>query len=720
MTKNVASHLVLLITAAAVVACGSGEPAKPKAPAASNTTRTYGVIPVPRGIEAREGSLRVAGGTDVVFSGGDVARQSAQYFVDLTQRHLMLGLSAPVDGQPKNGAINFVLSADQQTTKDLGDEGYSLDATPERITITAAGPAGLFYGGVTLWQVMTGRAQQGIGVEVPALRITDSPRFVWRGLMLDSARHFQSVAYVKQFIDWMALHKMNTLHWHLTDDQGWRIEIKKYPKLTSVGAWRVPAGPAARADIDPKTGKPRVIGGFYTQDQVRDIVAYAAARHITVVPEIEMPGHATAAVVAYPQLGVTSNPPDAVPEEWGIFPTLFNVEESTFTFLEDVLAEVIELFPGQYIHVGGDEALKDEWHDSPRVQERMKALKFDDGRGIKDEHELQSYFIQRMEKFINSKGRKLIGWDEILEGGLAPNATVMSWRGIDGAIAAAQAGHDTVLSPAPDLYFDHWQSPGDLSPGRSDTLSLEMVYKFNPIPEKIPEAQRKHILGLQANLWAEFMRSEDRVTYMAYPRVAALSEVQWSVPGRIDWDNFQKRLEWQLRRYDKLGIRYAREVPTNPGESRRVSHDLEQCGGGYLLSLEDDAPIREERAVFLVNITNPCWIWRGADLTKYGRVRVTVGQIPFNFQIGKDAANITLHKPTTPHGELELRLDNCDGPRFDFASLEPAVKDHALTRLAPILIGKQEGKHDLCFRFTRAKVDPIWVISSIELIARED
>ena len=720
MIKNVASHLVLLITAAVVVACGSREPAKPKAPPASNTTRTYGIIPVPRGIEARDGAIRVAGGTGVVFSGGDAAKQTAQYFVDLTQRHLTLGLSSPVDGQPKNGAINFVLAADPQTTRDLGNEGYSLDVTPERITITAAKPAGLFYGGVTLWQVMTGKAQQGIGVEVPALRITDSPRFAWRGLMLDSVRHFQSVEYVKQFIDWMSLHKMNTLHWHLTDDQGWRIEIKKYPKLTTVGGWRVPAGPAARANIDPKTGKPRMIGGFYTQDQVRDIVAYAAARHVTVVPEIEMPGHATAAVVAYPQLGVISNPPKAVPEEWGIFPTLFNVEESTFTFLEDVLAEVIELFPGQYIHVGGDEALKDEWHESARVQARMKELKFDDGREIKDEHELQSYFIQRMQKFISGKGRKLIGWDEILEGGLAPNATVMSWRGIDGAIAAANAGHDTVLSPAPDLYFDHWQSAGDLSPGRSDTLSLQMVYKFNPIPDKIPEAQRKHILGLQANLWAEFMRTEDRVTYMAYPRVAALSEVQWSVPERIDWDNFQKRLEWQLRRYDQMGIRYAREVPTTPGESRRVSHDLEQCGGGYLLSLEDDAPIEGERAVFLVNISNPCWIWKGADLTKYGRVRVTVGQIPFNFQIGKDAANIPLHKPATRHGELEMRLDKCDGPRFDYASLEPAAKSHAITRLPPIIVGKQEGPHDLCFRFTRAKVDPIWVISSIELLPRED
>lgn len=706
---KIASHvsrLVVLSCVALMVACGSRESAAPQAAAPRKPTRTYGIIPVPRDIQSGEGTLRVAGGTDVVFV-GEQARQPAQYFIDLTQSQIQLGLSAPRAGEAKGGAVNFVLDAQSKH----GDEGYSLVVTKDRVTITAAKPAGLFYGGVTLWQIMTGRAQQGIGVEVPVLSITDAPRFKWRGLMLDSARHFQPPEYVKQFIDWMALHKLNVFHWHLTDDQGWRIQIRKYPKLTSVGAWRVPAGAAPRADIDPKTGKPRVIGGFYTQEQVRDIVAYAAARNIIVVPEIEMPGHASAAVVAYPELGVTK-PPREVPADWGIYPTLFNVEETTFAFLEDVLAEVIELFPGPYIHVGGDEALKDEWHASPRVQARMKEL------GVQDEHALQSYFIQRMEKFVNAKGRKLIGWDEILEGGLAPNATVMSWRGIDGAIAAAQAGHDTVLSPAPDLYFDHWQSRGDLSPGRSDTLSLEMVYDFDPLPAKIPPAQHQHVLGLQANLWAEFMRTPDRVTYMAYPRVAALAEVAWSPTERIDWKNFQQRLEWQLRRYDKLGIRYAREVATSPGERRRVSHDLEQCGEGYLLSLEDDAPIEGERGVFLVNITNPCWIWRGVDLDKYGSMRVTVGQIPFNFQIGKDAAKIPLHKPRTPHGELEVRLDGCEGAPVESVSLEPAVRHQALSSLPAFPLGEQRGKHDLCFRFTRAKVDPIWVIGSLELIPR--
>ncbi len=704
MKKTYISWLVLGLSAALVAACGSSAPTPKKT--AAVPVPNLGLIPMPRDIAGATGTFQLAANTDVVYSGGEGAASAAAYFVGLATEQKLVALSKPQEGKPGSGDIGFVLGGDDS----LGSEGYSLTVTSSAITITAPTPEGLFYGAVTLWQIITAKPLQGVSILVPAVSIVDAPRFSWRGLMLDSARHYQSPEYIKQFIDWMALHKLNVLHWHLTDDQAWRLEIKKYPRLTSVGAWRVPAGPAARADIDAATGKPRLYGGFYTQEQVRDIVAHAASRHITVLPEIEMPGHATAAVVAYPRLGVTDKPPTAVPEEWGIFPTLFNVDESTFGFLEDVLTEVMQLFPSAYIHVGGDEALKDEWHASPKVQARMKEL------GVKDEHALQSYFIQRMEKFLSSKGRKLIGWDEILEGGLAPNATVMSWRGIDGAIAAAKAGHDTVLSPAPDLYLDHWQSPGDISPGRSNTLSLKDVYLFNPEPASIASEQRKHILGLQGNLWAEMMRTEARVTYMAYPRAAALAEVGWSPANRIQWEDFQKRLDKQLTRYASLGLVNAREVGFEPGPRRRVSHDLEQCGGGYLLSLEDDAPLVGERATFLVNITDPCWIWRGADLTNVKSIRVVVGQIPFNFQIGKDAANIPLPKPATPEGEFEVRLDDCKSAPIATASLKPAVSNYGLTPLPPILIDKTEGKHDLCFRFTRAKVDPIWGIGQIELV----
>ena len=273
----------------------------------------------------------------------------------------------------------------------------------------------------------------------------------------------------------------------------------------------------------------------------------------------------------------------------------------------------------------------------------------------------------------------------------------------------------TVLSPAPDLYFDHWQSAGDLAPGRSNTLSLEMVYKFQPMPASIPEEQRKHILGVQGNLWAEMMRTEDRVTYQAYPRVAALAEVTWSAPARIDWADFQKRLEPQLARYDSLGIRYAREVTTNPGARRRVSHDLAQCGDGYLLSLEDDAPLDGERAVFLVNISNPCWLWKDADLSQVGSVKATVGQIPFNFQIGKDAADIPLPAPATPDGELEIRAGGCEGKPVAVIPLASAIGNDALTTLPAASIPAQGGAKDLCFSFTRATLDPMWVVDHLAL-----
>jgi hexosaminidase len=706
MTRNKIATLLFSATLTALAGCSPDARERPQAAQALRPPPA--IVPAPVEFSEGKGAFRVDATTEVIYSGGEGAAQAAGYFVDQVKRITEIPLRNPEEDDAGSGVVSFALISGDD---DFGPEGYSLTVADSGVKVTAGTPAGLFYGAVTLWQLLTINPPQGGVAGIPALAIRDAPRFQWRGLMLDSARHYQSPEFIKEFIDWMALHKLNVLHWHLTDDQAWRIEIKKYPRLTSVGAWRVPAGAAALADIDPKTGKPRLHGGFYTQEQARDIVAYAAARHIRVVPEIEMPGHATAAIVAYPKLGVSpwAERLKAVPSDWGVYENLFNVEESTFAFLEDVISEIIGIFPGEYIHVGGDEAVKPQWEKSPRVQARMKEL------GVPDAHHLQGYFIQRMEKFISSKGRKLIGWDEILEGGLPPNATVMSWRGIEGAIAAARAGHDAVLSPAPDLYFDHWQSKGDLSPGRSDTLSLEMVYGFDPMPASIPEEQRKHILGLQANLWTEMMRTERRVEYMTFPRIAALAEVAWSPVERLSWNDFQRRLAPQLRRYDRLQITWARETALEPGARRRVSHDLDQCGDGYVLSLEDDAPVDSERAVFLVNITNPCWIWRGADLTGVSSIRAVVGQIPFNFQIGADAANIPLHKPATNAGELEIRLDGCDGAPVATASLEPALSSHAQTALPEIALEGVTGQHDVCFRFTRRKVDPIWVIGSIEL-----
>ncbi len=376
------------------------------------------VIPAPREAVESPGAFELATGTEIRVEGGTEATQVAAQLMERLAAVPGIAAKLRVGGAaPTHHVVRLRL----QPAAAIPPEGYRLVVTPDAIDLEASDVAGLRYGTVTLWQLAAGSAESG-RADIPAVRIEDSPRFRWRGLMLDSARHYQSPEFIERYLDWMALHKFNVLHWHLTDDQAWRLEIRRYPRLTSVGAWRVPAGRAAQRDLDPATGKPRLYGGFYSQDTVRRIVRYAAERNITVVPEIEMPGHASATVAAYPELGAGAAA-EAVPADWGVYANLFNVEESTFAFLENVLREVLELFPGTYIHVGGDEAVKDQWRTSPRVQARMREL------GIADEAALQSYFVQRVGRFLAANGRQLIGWDEILEGGLAPEAhgDVVAW-----------------------------------------------------------------------------------------------------------------------------------------------------------------------------------------------------------------------------------------------------------------------------------------------------
>ncbi|HMA51761.1 MAG TPA: family 20 glycosylhydrolase [Magnetospirillaceae bacterium] len=654
------------------------------------------LLPRPLSDRPADGSFTVSAATPVVADAHDKAAQEAAH--RFTALLADSGAVALKDGAGAN-AIRFVTDK-----KIAGDEAYRLAVTPQGITISASHPAGLFYGAVSLWQLLT--AEPGAGpVTLAARIIDDKPRFAWRGLLLDSARHVQSTTYIKHFLDWMAALKFNVFHWHLTDDEGWRIEIKRYPLLTGIGAWRVPAGPAAAANIDPATGKPKLYGGFYSQDEIRDIVAYAAARHITILPEIDMPGHATAAIAAYPALG--TQPVPGVSADWGQFYNLYNVDDSTFTFLENVLTEVMALFPGQYIHVGGDEVLKDQWKASPAAQAKMKAL------GLKDEDALQSWFIARIEKFLEAHGRHLIGWDEILEGGIAPHATVMSWRGIDGALAAARQGHDTVLSPWPLLYFDNRQGSGvGEPPGRGKVVSIEDVYDFDPMPPALAPNERHHVLGLQANTWTEHIRTEDRVTRMVFPRAAAVAEVGWSPAASHDWGDFSARLAVERARYARLGLADDKPVPP-PAGTRLYSQQLKTCSDKLVISLEDDAPVDGQRAVFLIDLENPCWTLPQADLSSGKTLVADIGQVPFNFQIGPARDEIHLKKPRTPEGELEVRADGCDGEPIAVLPLAPAAGNFATTTLRSALPALP-GRHDLCFTFTGTSIDPIWAINWID------
>ncbi|MCA1603500.1 MAG: beta-N-acetylhexosaminidase, partial [Acidobacteria bacterium] len=428
-----------------------------------------------------------------------------------------------------------------------------LDVTPQRVIIRAAAEAGIFYGVQTLRQlfppaIFSSSAQKGVEWTVPSVHVEDLPRFRWRGAMLDVCRHFMPKEFVLSFVDLLALHKLNTFHWHLTDDQGWRIEIRKYPRLTEVGAWRKQT--RLGHERNPRGFDKKPHGGFYTQRDIREVVEYARQRHITVVPEIEMPGHAQAAIAAYPWLGVTAEPLE-VWSRWGINANIFNPSEKTILFMQDVLTEVIELFPGTFIHVGGDEAIKDQWKASPQVQERLKEL------NLKDEHELQSYFIRRMDTFLAAKGRRLIGWDEILEGGLAPGATVMSWRGVKGGITAAKSGHDVVMAPTTHTYLDYYQSqdPGEL-PSIGGFLPMETVYQFEPVPEDLTAAEGKRVLGAQAQLWTEYLPTPGHVEYMAFPRLTALSEVTWSLKERKNYADFLTRLNIHEQRLQHLNVNF--------------------------------------------------------------------------------------------------------------------------------------------------------------------
>ncbi|HAY76383.1 MAG TPA: beta-N-acetylhexosaminidase, partial [Gemmatimonadetes bacterium] len=418
--------------------------------------------------------------------------------------------------------------------------------------LNAADYAGLFYGLQTLSQLMPPDAVTSSDVssfDLPVLEIDDAPRFTYRGVHLDVARHFFPPEFIKHYIDLLALYKINRFHWHLTEDQGWRIEIDQYPKLTEVAAFREQT--QIGHGLEEFQGDGVRYGGFYTKEEIREIVAYAQARNVMIIPEIEMPGHATAALAAYPELACTEGPFE-VAMTWGIFEDIYCPYEETFEFLENVLLEVVDLFPGDYVHIGGDEAPKTRWEESEYVQDLMVR------EGFNDVEQVQGYFIRRIEKFLNEQGKRLIGWDEIIEGGLPPNATVMSWRGTIGGIEASRRGHDVVMTPYSHLYLDYYQSADQENEpfAIGGFLPLDTVYSYEPVPSQLRERDKTRIIGAQANVWTEYMKTGEHVEYMLLPRMLALAEVVWSPAEAKNFTSFLKRIEWHLDRFDALGVNY--------------------------------------------------------------------------------------------------------------------------------------------------------------------
>jgi hexosaminidase len=529
-----------LLLAAGMFLSGCAERTAPAAAAAR--TEVLQLIPAPAQAQRGDGSFRITTETAVSVAQGDApARDAANHLVQLLRDTRGLNLTVREESTPSPASIRLQLDPHSPVAQ---AEGYALDVDAQGLRIRARDATGLFYGAISAWQLASADAGRG-PIEIQAVTIRDWPRFGWRGQLLDVARHFHDVDTVKHVIDAMAQHKLNVLHLHLTDDQGWRIEIKRYPKLTQIGAWRTPPGAG-------RHGTPQRYGGYYTQEQIRDLVAYAAARHITILPEIDMPGHAQAAVAAYPEeVGVTGERP-SVSVDWGVNPYLFDTDERSMKFIEGVLDEVLELFPSPYIHIGGDEAVKDQWEESPAIRAQMRKL------GVKDAHAMQGWFNAQLAKYLTGKGRRLIGWDEILEGGLPESASVMSWRGVEGAVAAAKLGHDVVLAPAGWMYLDNLQTERSDEPnGRLAVLPLSRVYELDPVPPGLTSDQARHVLGAQGALWSEYIPSRHHVDHALFPRLAAVAEVAWSPMTARSWDGFLARLPAQLQRYRALGIGYS-------------------------------------------------------------------------------------------------------------------------------------------------------------------
>jgi len=514
------------------------------------------VIPHPASVKVYEGELEIAG---AAFKADEALGERALAAINGFENQLVAA-TGKASGSSK---VQFVFKADN----DLACEEYTIDVCCNKVVVKASGLNGVLYAIETMKQMLpeeiyTAQADTDEDWELPYMKIQDKPRFGYRGMHLDVSRHFFDVDEVKRYLDIMAIHKLNVLHWHLTDDQGWRLEIKKYPGLTEVGSVRKETIIGHARNSRKYDGTPYGEGCWYTQEQAKEIIEYAAAKGIEVIPEIDLPGHMLAALATYPELGCTGGPYD-VWGRWGIADDVLCVgKESTMEFLEDVLAEVADLFPSEYVHIGGDECPKVRWETCPHCQAKIAELGYKDDDKHKAEHYLQSYVTNRMEKFLNERGKKLIGWDEILEGEIAPNATVMSWRGVEGGLEAVRTGHDAIMVPYTHLYFDYYQAKDTSKEpfAIGGYIPVELVYSFEPFTEDMTEEEKSHILGIQANLWTEYIPTSQQLEYMLLPRLSALSEIQWCEPEGKDYDRFLENMEDMAEIYDILEYNYAKHI----------------------------------------------------------------------------------------------------------------------------------------------------------------
>lgn len=717
------------------------------------------LLPRPAEMSVADGFMSVDGARVAVMDEG--TREAGARFISLVERS-----GGPSLSFHSTGRIRFVRDGAV-----AAPEGYSIRVGPAGAEVRAATDSGLFYGATTLWQMLRdGR--------IPYAAIDDRPAFGWRGLMIDSARHFQPVEEIEALIERMAMAKLNVLHWHLTDDQGWRLPVEKHPELTRIGGCRRPAGAAGTA----ADGGPVAYCGGYTPQEIREVVAFAAMRHVTIVPEIDVPGHATAAIAAMPSLASTPHPPRAPSADWGVLPNLFNTEDATFGVLQDVLDATMALFPGAYIHLGGDEAVKDQWKADPRAQARMKAL------GLKDENALQGWFMARLGTYLARHGRRMIGWDEILEADVPADATIMSWRGVEGAVAAARAGHDAVLSPQPTLYLNHRQSAsGDEPPGRGEIVSWERLHGFDPLPDALPPEARRHILGIQGNMWTEHARTRAYRDRMLWPRGLVIADIGWS--HRSDsWRAFAPTLLAAMERDAQLGFvsnetplaplaevvrngagvavsldapahigvlrveRGGRPVTANspayagpiglskPGAIsarlfldgkpigperrfdidmrspfRRTAAEMALCANKLPLRLEDDGATDGVRHILWGDIEKNCWIWRDAPVEQARTIVATVGSVPFNFSLGAEMADVRFARPRTPEGEMEVRRGDCDGPVVAMLPLKPAAGNAGLSTLSGAFSVPGAVRSDLCILFTQHGADPLWMLDRLEI-----